>query len=441
MPPSVLEQVWRESWGRLLGQLMARYGRADLVEDALAEAFAEAAEQWSRSGTPDNPGGWIRTVAGRRVLDARRRERTARRYAHLLVDDGVRPGPDPAAGQDWGAEGVDERLPLLFMSTHPALSEEVRPALALRFVLGVPTAVIARLFLVPQATMAARLTRAKARLATSGIPFVVPGLQAWPERLDDVARAIYLAFTAGYAPGDEVVRIQEAGEAVRLAELAAELMPGRPVLEALAALLRLQHARRDARVGTDGGPVRLTDQDRSRWRRAEIEAGLARLTALTPTSGLAEELRLQALIAAFHATASTYADTDWAAIAPTYRRLEELTGSPIVRLNRAVAVGEVEGPMAGLALLRAAQDRLPGHHRVALARAELLRRDGQLAAAATAYDEAIATCPEGAERQHITQRRNSLAPPQGTSSTTGTRPWPTAVLATELRRGSGGLSW
>ncbi|HLS74867.1 MAG TPA: DUF6596 domain-containing protein [Actinomycetaceae bacterium] len=435
----VLDEVWRSHWGRLLGQLISRFGRPDLVEDALADAFAEAAATWPAAGVPDNPAGWVRTVAHRRVVDALRREQTAHRKAHLLVEDGAASaagGPEPSVA----LADADERIPLLFMATHPALSAEVRPALALRFVLGVPTAVIARLFLVPQATMAARLTRAKARLATSGIPFVVPGLQAWPERLDDVARAIYLAFTAGYAPGDEVVRIQEAGEAVRLAELAAELMPGRPVLEALAALLRLQHARRDARVGTDGGPVRLTDQDRSRWRRAEIEAGLARLTALTPTSGLAEELRLQALIAAFHATASTYADTDWAAIAPTYRRLEELTGSPIVRLNRAVAVGEAEGPMAGLALLRAAQDRLPGHHRVALARAELLRRDGQLAAAATAYDEAIATCPEGAERQHITQRRNSLAPPQGTSSTTGTRPWPTAVLATELRRGSGGLS-
>ncbi|HLS14516.1 MAG TPA: DUF6596 domain-containing protein [Beutenbergiaceae bacterium] len=412
MPPSVLEQVWRESWGRLLGQLMARYGRADLVEDALAEAFAEAAEQWSRSGTPDNPGGWIRTVAGRRVLDARRRERTARRYAHLLVDDGVRPGPDPAAGQDWGAEGVDERLPLLFMSTHPALSEEVRPALALRFVLGVPTADIARLFLVPQATMAARLTRAKARVHRSGIPFTVPARARWPERVEDVARAIYLAFTAGYAPsgGEVVVRTAPAGEAVRLAQLAADLLPGRPVLEALAALLELQHARRDSRMDAEGRPVRLVEQDRGRWHQVEIDAGLRRLTALSPTGGLAEELRLQALIAAFHNTAARPADTDWAAIARTYARLETITDSPIVRLNRSVAVGEVSGPMAGLAVLRAASDRLPGHHRVALVRAELLRRDGQSAAAQEAYAEAIAACPAGAEREHIRGRLAEMRP-------------------------------
>ncbi|WP_324650743.1 RNA polymerase sigma factor [Georgenia sp. H159] len=407
MAQDVLDEVWRSHWGRLLGQLVRRFGRPDLVEDALADAFAEAAAQWPTGGVPENPAGWVRTVAHRRVVDALRREGTARAKARLLADDGGPPaGPDPSVpGGD-----VDDRLPLLFMATHPALAEEVRPALALRFVLGVPTADIARLFLVPQATMAARLTRARRRLTTSGIPFVVPDPGVWPERLDDVARAIYLAFTAGYAPagGDAVVRVAESGEAVRLAELAAELLPGQPVLEALASLLRLQHARRDARVTATGGPALLAGQDRTRWRRDEIDGGLRRLTALSPTSGLAEELRLQALVAAFHDTAPSHAATDWAAIARTYARLEELTGSPVVRLNRAVAVGEVAGPMAGLAVLRAATDRLPGHHRVALVRAELLRRDGQLALAAAAYDDAVAACPDGAERQHIVEQRASL---------------------------------
>jgi len=405
----VLDEVWRTDWGRLLGQLMHRFGRPDLVEDALADAFTEATAQWPSSGVPDNPVGWVRTVAYRRVVDALRRENTARAKTRLLAD-GAEPTvsqPEPSVPGD----DVDERLPLLFMATHPALAPEVRPALALRFVLGVPTADIARLFLVPQATMAARLTRAKARLARSGIPFVVPDPTVWPERLDDVARAIYLAFTAGYAPsgGADVVRVEESGEAVRLAELAADLLPGQPVLEALAALLRLQHARRDARVSPTGTPVRLEDQDRGRWRRDEIDAGLRRLTALTPTRGLAEELRLQALLAAFHDTAPSDAETDWAAIARTYARLEQLTGSPVVRLNRAVAVGRAAGPMAGLAVLRAAGDQLPGHHRVALVRAELLRLDGQLSLAAVAYDDAIDTCPEGAERQHIVERRRSLA--------------------------------
>ncbi|MGC0141625.1 RNA polymerase sigma factor [Pseudactinotalea sp. Z1732] len=412
MPQRVLDDLWHSHWGLLLGHLMARFNRADLVEDALAEAFAQAASQWPAAGVPHNPPGWLRTTAHRRVLDALRHERTIRSKAHLIADDDVQPGPEDAAAPGGVtssatvASAVDERLPLLFMATHPALAEEVRPALALRFVLGVPTAEIARLFLVPSATMAARLTRAKKRLAGSGIAFAIPDRNVWPDRLDDVARAIYLAFTAGYAPGGghDVVRAQQAGEVVRLADLATDLLPGRPVLEALVALVRLQHARRDARVSPEGALVRLADQDRSRWHGAEIAAGLDRLTALSPTDGLAEELRLQALIAAFHATATRAADTDWAGIVRAYTRLEALTGSPIVRLNRAVAVGEASGAMAGLAILRAAADELPGHHRVALVRAELLHRGGQAEAARQAYLEAIEACPDGAERDHIRAR-------------------------------------
>lgn len=406
-----LDEVWRTHWGRLLGQLMHRFGRPDLVEDALAGAFAEASAQWPTSGVPDSPAGWIRTVASRRVVDALRREHTARAKAHLLADaesthDALPDGTGLVPGED-----VDERLPLLFMATHPVLAPEVRPALALRFVLGVPTADVARLFLVSTATMAARLTRAKARLASSGVPFVVPDLDRWPERLDDVARTIYLAFTAAYAPvgSEDVVLVERAGDAVRLAELTTELLPGRPALEALAALLVLQHARRDARSGPDGRLVRLVDQDRDRWHRDEIDAGLRRLRALDPGVGLAEELRLQALVAAFHDTAATAAATDWAAIALTYARLESLTGSPVVRLNRAVAVGEAAGPMAGLAVLRAVADQLPHHHRVALVRAELLRRDGQAHLALAAYDEALAECPDGPERRHILDQREALA--------------------------------
>lgn len=350
------------------------------------------------------------------MIDALRREGTAAAKAHLLADDDV-PGPEGALTRSWGAEGtagepVDERIALLFMATHPALAPEVRPALALRFVLGVPTADIARLFLVPRATMAARLTRAKQRLTRSGIPFTIPDRDRWPERVDDVARAIYLAFTAGYAPagGGQVVAVDRADDAVRLAELAAELLPGQPVLEALAALVRLQHARRDARVDASGALVRLADQDRTRWHQEDIRAGLRRLSALRPTTGLAEEYRLQALIAAFHDTAARANRTDWAAIARTYARLEHLTGSPIVRLNRAVAVGQVSGPMAGLALLRAAGDRLPGHHRVSLVRAELLRDGGELDQARDAYEQALAQCPPGAERDHIAARLAELDP-------------------------------
>lgn len=400
---AILDEVWRDHWGRLLGQLMRRFARPDLVEDALATAFADAVQQWPAAGPPDNPAGWLYTVAGRRVMDAQRREQTARDKAHLLID----------TQQDHDLQapttGVDDRLALLFMTTHPALAEEVRPALALRFVLGVPTADIARLFLLPTSTMAARLTRAKTRLARSGIPFAVPAPQQWPQRIEGVARAIYLAFTAGYAPGgEEVVQARAAGEAVRLALLAEQLLPAHPVPQALSALVLLQHARRDARVGPGGRLVPLAYQDRSQWRGDEIDAGLARLSALSPTEGYAEELRLQALLAAFHDTAAQAGDTNWAAIARTYAKLERLTGSPIVRLNRAVAVAEVAGPMAGLALLRAAAERLPGHHRVSLVRAELLRRDGQREAARAAYTEALRDCPPGAERQHITERLAEL---------------------------------
>ncbi|MFT4295903.1 MAG: sigma factor [Micropruina sp.] len=408
---TVLGRVHAEAWGRLLGGLIRSSGRPDLAEDALAEAFAQAAEQWDADGVPGNPAGWLATVARRRLLDAHRRERrqAAPQFRAAIAARQAGARTDPAPGED-----ADERLPLLFMATHPALAEEVRPALALRFVLGVPTETIARLFLVPAPTMAARLTRAKRRLTQTGVALAVPDADRWPERVDDVARAIYLAFTAGYAPGgDEVVRVADAGDAVRLAVLAADLLPGQPTLEALAALVQLHHARRDARAAADGSLVLLADQDRTRWRGAEIAAGLRRLTRLQPTDGYPEELRLQALIAAFHATAATAEQTDWAGIARCYRRLEDLTGSPVVRLNRAVAVGHAQGAAAGLALLRAAGERLPGNHRVALARAELLARDGRLDEARAAYREALAAGVQGAERRHIESRLGALDPAAG----------------------------
>jgi len=403
---AVLGRVHAEQWGRLLGQLIRSSGRADLAEDALAEAFAQAAEQWPGQGVPDNPAAWLATVARRRLLDVQRAEirRRSPQFRAAVASPREQPSADPAPDQH-----TDERLPLLFMATHPALAEDVRPALALRFVLGVPTDTIARLFLVPTATMAARLTRAKKRLVLTGIAFGIPELEQWPERVDDVARAIYLGFTAGYAPGgQDAARVADAGDAVRLAVLAAELMPDHPTLWALAALVRLHHARRDARISADGSLVLLANQDRSRWRADEIRDGLTRLTALRPTSGYAEELRLQALIAAFHASAATPADTDWSGIARAYRRLEQPTGSPIVRLNRAVAVGEAVGPAAGLAVLRAAGEQLPGHHRVALVRAELLARDGRLQDARVAFREALANLVEGAERRHVEARLASL---------------------------------
>lgn len=417
---ALLEEVWRDEWGRLLGGLIARTGRPDLAEDALAESFAQAAERWPRDGPPRHPAGWLAAVGYRRALDAERAEATARAKAPLIaVRDGEgtvppdRPERDPAehVADRRPGDARDERIRLLFFATHPALDADVRAALALRFVLGVPTARIATLFLVSTSTMAARLTRAKRRLASAGIPFATPTIEEWPARVDDVARTILLAFTAGYAPADDaVVRTEIAGDAVRLALVAADALPEEPVFHALASLVLLQHSRRDARVDRDGRIVLLAEQNRRRWRRDEIGVGVAALARVAPSSaGYVEELRLQAVIAAAHARAETAADTDWTTIARAYARLEHLTGSPIVRLNRAVALAEVRGPMAGLALLREVSDALPGHHRVALVRAELLRRDGRVSEAIAAYREAIAACAPGAERRHLESRLAELA--------------------------------
>lgn len=395
----------RDDWGRLLGGLVRRTGRLDVAEDALAEAFAAATKQWPTTGIPEQPGAWLARVAANRAADLLRHEAMAARKIPLVGGlMGERAG---AAGKHPG-DDVDDRLALLFMAAHPALAPKVRPALALRFVLGVATDEIARLFLVPVPTMQARLTRAKKQLVASGVPFEVPDVGQWPERVTEVAQAIYLAFTAGYLPGpDGSNRVRMAGDAVWLALLADDLLPGQPVLEALAALLVAQHSRRDARL-VGGRLVGLADQDRSRWRANEVVDALGRVLRLRPATGWAEELRLQAVIAACHARTIDGSSTDWATIVAAYERLHDLTGSPVVALNRAAAIGAASGPMAGLAALQAAADALPGHHRVAVVRAELLRDAGDVPAAQAAYELALSLCPAGPEADHLVQRLATL---------------------------------
>jgi RNA polymerase sigma-70 factor (ECF subfamily) len=401
-----LETLLREEWGRLLALLVAQYRRLDLAEDGLGDAFEAAARTWPRDGVPANPPAWLLTAARRRILDRLRAESVAARKLPLLAVEAGLTEEAQRTMADAGERVVDERLRLVLLCAHPSLPADAAAALTLRLVLGVPTEDIARLFLVSTPTMAARLTRARKRLA--GEHFAVPSGPELAQRVAIVADVAYLAFTAGYAPGSgaDVLRADVAAEAIRLVRMLRSLLApdfaGHPELDALLALMLIQHSRRDARV-RDGRLVLLPEQDRRLWHLDEEAEALALLTPLVaapPTPYL-----LQALIAAEHAVARTADATDWSRIADRYRELEELTGSPVVRLNRAVAVAEADGPHAGLRLLAGLS--LPGH-RLPAARAELLARAGEPEAARASYDEAIGRCANAAERAHLEERRDRL---------------------------------
>lgn len=408
-PVSEVEQVWRDEWGRVLALLVAQYRRLDLAEDALADAFEAATRTWARDGVPANPPAWLLVTARRRVVDRLRAEAMAARKHGLLVVDADVQRRANAVLADPGGLVPDERLRLLLLCAHPSVSPEAASALSLRLVLGVSTDDIARLFLTTTPTMAARITRAKKKLVTAGVPLAVPDERTLADRVGVVASVAYLAFTAGYAPGSgpDPVRLDLAGDGVRLARVALDLLPGRGRLQALLALMLLQHSRRDARVdrsGPEPSIVLLPDQDRSRWHHDEIAEGLTLLSGvldLPVRDTSTQELTLQALIAAEHAVAPTADATRWDRIAATYAELEELTGSAVVRLNRAVAVAEHEGPQAGLVLLDGLDDLLPGGHRLPATRAALQARAGLLAAARSSYVVALERCGNDTERRHL----------------------------------------
>jgi RNA polymerase sigma-70 factor (ECF subfamily) len=374
-----------------------RLRRFDVAEDSLQDAFLAAALTWPEQGVPDRPAAWLLTTARRRALDRIRREENDRRRLPLLVADAVPEDPDPDAI-------ADERLRLLFACCHPALSTDARAALMLRFGAGLKTAEIARLFLVPEPTMAARLTRAKAKMALAGIPLRRPTTDDLPARLGVMLKVVYLLFTEGYraTAGTELQRPRLAAEAIRLGYLLGELLPGRDEILALLALMILQHARRDARLDGEGRLVLLPDQDRAKWRHDEIDRGLDLLRRLGPASG---DYHLQALIAAEHSTAGA---THWPRVAQLYAELERRTASPVVRLNRAVAVAEAGSPEAALGLVDGLDEALPGNHLVPTVRAELLRRLGRRAAAAAAFDAALRLVRTDAERAHLQRRRADL---------------------------------
>ncbi len=398
-----LGELHRAEWGRLLALLVAQFRRLDLAEEGLADAFEAAARTWPSDGVPANPPAWLLTAARRRIVDRLRSEAVLARSMPLLQVEVELTETAQRTMADAGEVLVDERLRLVLLCAHPSLAPEAAAALTLRLVVGTSTDDIARLFLVSTPTMAARLTRARKRLA--GESFSLPSGAELEERLGLVADIAYLAFTAGYAPGSgpDVLRADVAADAIHLVRVIRSLAPGHAKFDALLALMLLQHSRRDARVDADGGLVLLDDQERTRWHIEEVDEALDLIKPLIHTP--AERYLLEALIAAEHAIAESPESTDWSRISTRYAELEELTSSPVVRLNRAIAVAEADGPLAGLALLDGLE--LPGH-RLPGARAELLRRAGRADDARAAYDLAIELCDNEPERRHLQGRLAEL---------------------------------
>ncbi|MBY8824787.1 RNA polymerase sigma factor [Sphingomonas colocasiae] len=393
-----IEAAYRADWARLLSLLARRFDDLDLAEDALADAFASAARAWDAGGVPERPSAWLMRAAIRKAIDRLRRSATANNARRLLVidaEDGCMDTVDPDTLPD-------ERLALIFTCCHPALAREAQVALTLRLVVGLATPEIARLFLVAEPSMAARLTRAKRKIAAARIPFREPEPAERAERRDGVLAVIYLLFTEGYAgSGATLIRTALAEEAIRLGGLLHMLMPGDGEVAALLALMMLQHARRFARVDEDGALILLKDQDRDLWQDDEIAAARALIATPAPEGSY----RLQALIAAAHCTAE---GSDWPTIAALYARLDALTGSPVVRLNRAVAVAEAVHPAAGLALLEGLDDRLGDHARLALVRGELFARTGRTGDAIAALRQAATQAANMVERRHIEARIAAL---------------------------------
>ncbi|MEU0032796.1 MULTISPECIES: RNA polymerase sigma factor [unclassified Streptomyces] len=398
--------AFREEWGQVVATLIRVTGDWDLAEECAQDAFAQALDRWRRDGVPRRPGAWLTTTARHRALDVLRREAVGAERLREVAVLARHEGPyDPEHEEDGGV--VDDRLRLIFTCCHPALPIEARVALTLRTLAGLTTPEIARAFLVPEATMAQRLVRAKRKIRNAGIPYRVPPAHLLPERTTGVLGVVYLLFNEGYAAtsGADLVRTSLCAEAIRLARVLARLMPDEPEVLGLLALLLLHDSRRATRVDAAGELVTLEDQDRTAWDRAAIDEGAALLeTALR--RGRPGPYQIQAAIAACHTTAATAEETDWADIAALYGELARLVPSAVVRLNRAVAVGMAEGPAAGLALVAELErtGELDGYHLLAATRADLLRRTGRTAEAAEAYARALELVENAAERRFLERR-------------------------------------
>jgi RNA polymerase sigma-70 factor, ECF subfamily len=406
-----VEAVFREERGRLLAALVRQFGDLDLAEEVASDAVATALERWAMDGVPLRPGAWLLTTARRKAVDRLRRDKAYAARLAVLQAEADRYGlaVEPADDEDV----PDERLRLFFTCCHPALPLDAQVALTLRCLAGLSTPEVARAFLVPAATMAQRIVRAKRKIKSARIPFRVPAADELPGRLPGVLRVVYAIFTEGYAAsaGRELLRADLADEAIRLARILHRLLPGEREVAGLLALLLLVDARREARTGPDGQLVLLDEQDRSRWDREAIEEG-RRLVVEALHGGRPGSYALQAAIAAVHDEAADVATTDWPQVVALYDVLTDVAPSPVVALNRAVAVAMRDGPAAGLELLDAlaADERLRGYHLLPAARADLLRRLGRRGEAVAAYREALALVGNEPERAYLTRR---LAEVQG----------------------------
>jgi len=396
-----IEQVFRREYGRAVAILVRLVGDIGLAEEAVQDAFTVALQRWPQTGVPPAPAGWIITTARNRAIDRLRREalRDSRHIASLQLLD---------HDQDIEECAVqDDRLRLIFTCCHPAIAIESQVALTLRLLGGLSTAQIARAFLVTEPTMAQRLSRAKAKIRDAGIPYRVPDAEERPVRLSAVLAVVYLIFNEGYiaAGGAALVRAELCGESIRLARLLVELAPQEPEVLGLLALLLLIDARRTARVASDGAFVRLVEQDRGTWDRAQIVEGqsLLRVCLARDRPG---PYQLQAAINAVHSDARDAAHTDWAQILALYDHLITIAPGPVVALNRAVAVAEVAGPQAALHIVNALD--LPNYHLFHAVRADLLRRIGRDADAAGAYQAAIATCGNSCEREFLEREHRAI---------------------------------
>jgi RNA polymerase sigma-70 factor (ECF subfamily) len=397
-----------QSWAFVHASVVRAVRDLDLAEDAVQDAFVSALESWQRDGVPSVPAAWLITAAKRKAIDRRRRESTLERKLPLLIV------PEEDSDMEESASIPDERLRLIFTCCHPALNLESRVALTLRLICGLTTSEIARLFVVSEATMAARLTRAKKKIATAGVPYRVPESHELPDRLPAVLAAIYLVFTVGHnaSSGSRLIRSELTSRAVELGRVLAHLMPDEPEVLGLLALMNVTEARSAARIDDSGQLVLLQDQDRSLWNREAVLAGihLVEHALRLSSSRTPGPFALQAAIAALHTEAPSFEETDWEQIRALYDVLLSVTPSPVIALNRSVAVSMIDGPEAALEIVEeiTASGLLSGYPFLAATRADYLRRLGNFEAACDAYQEALRLTGNSVERDFLNRRLNEI---------------------------------